>query len=282
MESPLAAILEPWLMRPEAIDWESPCSRCLASIRDLQYMEPRPELLQAAMVYWDPIMHVFRFYEDEMCPTVEELQAYLRGFTDCDTLAIPPFQEDTNQLLQTKLNIPEELSTSVIQDGELNIVRLIELYGPEGALGDYVGQAHRCFVLSICALAAYMLVSADGRVSPSLVSIASQMGVRKNILPIVLAKTLMGLDLVKSGQANSFSGCPLLLQLWLSDKVGVLEAPQAGFQNFPRYLVKRPMLYPELLMVEWYAFLNDMQSEDIVWRCLWLNLQKMTVNSTGF
>ncbi|KAI8542866.1 hypothetical protein RHMOL_Rhmol08G0173300 [Rhododendron molle] len=190
---------------------------------------------------------------------------------------------------------PEELSASVIQNDELNIAHLIELYGPKGALGDYVGQAHRRLVLSICALAAYTLIPADGNVSPSLVSIAFQMSAKRNIMPIVLAETLMGLDLVKSSQAGSLSGCPLLLQaisgyllvftlvqLWLSNKVGMLEAPQPGFEHLPRYLVERPMLHPELLMVEWYAFLNDMQSEDIVWRCLWLNLQEMTVNSAGF
>ncbi|KAI8538416.1 hypothetical protein RHMOL_Rhmol09G0101400 [Rhododendron molle] len=227
MESPLAAILDPWLTRPKTLDWESPRSQCLTSIRDLRFMEPRPELLQAAMVYWDPVMHVFHFRNDEMCPIVEEFQAYLRGFIDCETLAIPPFQEDMSQLLQMKLNIPEELSTSIIQNGELNIVRLIELYGPEGALGDYVGQAHRRFVLSIYALAAYMLIP--------------------------------------TGEG-----------LWLSDKMGVREAPEASFEHFLRQLVERPMVYPELLIEEWYAFLNDMQSEDIVWRCPWLNLPEMT------
>ncbi|KAI8535787.1 hypothetical protein RHMOL_Rhmol10G0201200 [Rhododendron molle] len=148
-----------------------------ASIRDLRFMEPRPELLQAAMVYWDLVMHVFRFRNDKMCPTVEEFQAYLRGFTDCEFLAIPPFEEDMSQLLLTKLNIPEELSTSIIQNGELNI---------------------------------------------------------------------------------------------------------AGVEHFPRQLVEKPMVYLELLIEEWYAFLNDMQSEDIVWRCPWLNLPVMTVNSAGF
>ncbi|KAI8568932.1 hypothetical protein RHMOL_Rhmol02G0239300 [Rhododendron molle] len=66
MESLLAAIIDPWLMQPKTIDWENPRSQCLASIRDLRFMEPRPELLQAAMVYWDPVMHVFRFHNDEM------------------------------------------------------------------------------------------------------------------------------------------------------------------------------------------------------------------------
>ncbi|KAI8555065.1 hypothetical protein RHMOL_Rhmol05G0145700 [Rhododendron molle] len=94
MESLLAAILDPWLMRPETIDWESPRSRRLAAIRDLRYMEPRPELLQAALVYWDPTLHVFQFYEDAMCPTVEEFQAYLRGFNSVHALPMPLFQED--------------------------------------------------------------------------------------------------------------------------------------------------------------------------------------------
>ncbi|KAI8550575.1 hypothetical protein RHMOL_Rhmol06G0117800 [Rhododendron molle] len=235
MESPLAAILDPWLIRPETIDWESPRSQCLSSVCDLRFMEARPELLEAALVYWDPVMHIFRFYNDEMCPSVEEFQAYLRGFAECGILAIPPFKENMSHLLEAKLNIPDEMSAIIIQNGNLNIVRLIELYGPEGALGDYVRQAHRRFVFSICALAAYMLISANEGVSPNIMSMALQMDARKNIMPIVLAETLIGLDLVKSGQASWFSGCPFLLQ-----------------------------------------------SEDIVWRCPWLNLPAMTVNSVGF
>ncbi|KAI8572112.1 hypothetical protein RHMOL_Rhmol01G0173200 [Rhododendron molle] len=181
-----------------------------------------------------------------MCPTMEEFQAYLQGFIDTHSLAIPPFQEDMDQLLRTTLNIPKELSASVIQGDELNIARLIELYGPEGALGDYVGQAHRRLVLSICPLAAYILIPADERA------------------------------------VSSFLLVFTLVQLWLSDKVGMLDEPQPVFEHVPRNLVERPMLYPELLMVEWYAFLNDMQSEDIVWRCPWLNPQEMSVNSARF
>ncbi|KAI8555279.1 hypothetical protein RHMOL_Rhmol05G0162700 [Rhododendron molle] len=62
---------------------------------------------------------------------------------------------------------------------------------------------------------------------PSLVSVAAQMGARRNVVPLVLAEMLMGLDLVYTGQTNTFSGSPLLLQLWLSDKIGLLAAPEA-------------------------------------------------------
>ncbi|KAI8524814.1 hypothetical protein RHMOL_Rhmol13G0179200 [Rhododendron molle] len=167
MESPLAAMLDPWLARTETIDWASPRSQGLASIRDLRYVGPRPELLEAAMIHWDSVVHVFRNYDNEMCPTMEEFQAYLPGFANSDVLAVPPVQENMSHLLMMKLNIFGELTASIIHDGELDIPRLIELYRPGGILENHVAQAHRRFAFSICALAAYALVPANGRVGPS-------------------------------------------------------------------------------------------------------------------
>ncbi|KAI8538464.1 hypothetical protein RHMOL_Rhmol09G0106100 [Rhododendron molle] len=282
MESPLAAMLDPWLMRNETIDWASPRTRGLASIRDLRYVGPRPELHEATMIHWDPVMHVFRYNDNEMCPTVEEFQAYLQGFANSNVLAIPPIQENMSHLLRMKLNISEELAASIIHDGELDVPRLIELYGPNEILENHVEQTHLRFAFSICALAAYMLVPANGKVCPSIVRIASQMGVRKNIIPIVLAETLMGLDLFKSRESNVFSGSPRLLQVWLFDKVGLLEAPQANWDHFPRRMLKRSMLYPEQDMLGWYVILHDIQSNDYVWICPWLNMPEMAINSTGF
>lgn len=200
MGDALTEILDLWLLREETINWASPRSRCLSSIRDLRFARPCVELLQAALPFWDPIVHVLRLRQDEMCPTIEEFQAYAPGFANLDVLAVPPVHEDMEQILQAKLNIPKALTASIIQNGELNIIRLIELYGPEGALGDYVGEAHRRFVLSICALAAYMLIPIEG-------------GAQKNIMPVILAETLLGLDMLKLEQADSFSGCPILLQV---------------------------------------------------------------------
>lgn len=62
----------------------------------------------------------------------------------------------------------------------------------------------------------------------------------------------------------------------------MLEAPLAGYEQFPRQLVERPMVYPDLMVDEWFAFLNAIQPEDIIWRCPWLNLPAMTVFSAGF
>ncbi|KAI8568228.1 hypothetical protein RHMOL_Rhmol02G0182300 [Rhododendron molle] len=141
------------------------------------------------MIHWDLVMHIFRNYDNEMCPM------------------------NMSHLLRMKLNISKELTASIIHDSELDIPRLIELYSPGVILENHVEQAHKRFAFSICALAAYALVPANGSVSPSVMSMASQMGARKNIIPTILAKTLMGLDLFKSRQSNIFSGSPRLLQV---------------------------------------------------------------------
>ncbi|KAI8542886.1 hypothetical protein RHMOL_Rhmol08G0174600 [Rhododendron molle] len=77
-------------------------------------------------------MNVFRFGDDELCPTIEEFQAYLRGFA-FPVLVVPPLQERMASLLLTTLDIPShELTTALVHDDKLNIVRLIKLYIADG------------------------------------------------------------------------------------------------------------------------------------------------------
>jgi hypothetical protein len=78
----------------------------------------------------------------------------------------------------------------------------------------------------MCLLAAYFLVPSDGHVSSALVSVAMQIEARKDVVPMVLAETLMGLDKVRSGETGTFGGSPLLLQVGFS-----LSSPFSGFSH---------------------------------------------------
>ncbi|XP_058192286.1 uncharacterized protein LOC131309706 [Rhododendron vialii] len=95
------------------------------------------------------------------------------------------------KLLASSLNISRGLANTILEGGQLKIMRLIKMYSPDGDLASDDAQARRRFALVICLLAAYLLVPADGRVSPSLVSVAAQMGARRNVVPLVLAETLL-------------------------------------------------------------------------------------------
>ncbi|KAI8559889.1 hypothetical protein RHMOL_Rhmol04G0210900 [Rhododendron molle] len=86
-------------------------------------------------------------------------------------------------LLVSSLNISRGLADTILEGGQVNIMRLIERYSPDGDLEDEAVQARRRFTLVICLLATYLLIPADGRVSPLLVSVAAQMEHEKKWSP---------------------------------------------------------------------------------------------------
>ncbi|KAI8538514.1 hypothetical protein RHMOL_Rhmol09G0109300 [Rhododendron molle] len=92
-------------------------------------------------------------------------------------------------------------------------MRLIEMFSPLGNLADTTYQTRRMTALCMCLLAACLLVPSAGHVSSALVSIAVQIEARKDVIPMVLAETLMGLDKVRSEETETFGGSPLLLQV---------------------------------------------------------------------
>lgn len=112
-------------------------------------MPLRPELLRAALRFWDPNVHVFRFSDDEMCPTIEEFQAYLRCFAS-PVLVVPPYQVSMPKLLASSFNVSRGLANTRLEGDQINIMRLIETYNPNGDLGDDAVQAWRHFALVIC------------------------------------------------------------------------------------------------------------------------------------
>jgi hypothetical protein len=162
--------------------------------------------------YWDPSLHVFRFGLDELCPTVEEFAAYLRGYQS-EVPVIPGFNRNMSRMLSTTLNISHGAARFLLEGGSLNILRIIAEFSPTGDEDNMEWQARRRFALTICILAAYFLVSSFGPVDPLLVGIADQLAERKNIVPLVLGETLVGLDRVRAGQTTTFGGSPLLLQV---------------------------------------------------------------------
>jgi len=162
---------------------------------------------------------VFRFGIQELCPTVEEFQAYLgsRGSTEP---VVPPLRESLSKILKDKLGVNEGTAKYLLRGNALDILRLFADFRPCGDLTDFTIQNRRMFALCMCLLASYLLVPLDGNASPSIASVALQIEQRRDVVPMVLAETLMGLDAICSGRTNVFGGSPLLLQVWVMVIVG--------------------------------------------------------------
>ncbi|KAI8572766.1 hypothetical protein RHMOL_Rhmol01G0225800 [Rhododendron molle] len=116
------------------------------------------ELLRAAASFWDPEVHMLRFGEQELCPTVEEFHAYLGGFGSARYL---------------------------VSNGCLNTMRLIEMFSPSSDLMDMAHKSRRMMTLCKCLIAAYLLVPSIGHASSSLVSITVQIEAQKDVVPMI-------------------------------------------------------------------------------------------------
>ena len=145
---------------------------------------------------------------------MEEFHAYLGGF-NLETPVIPLHGVNFADVLSAKLEISNKAAKSMLQGGTINIPRIIAQFRPEG------------FALCLCLLAAFLFVQSDGQANSSLVGIAMQIEERKDVAPMVLAETLMGLGRVHAGDINVFEGSALLLQVGFS-----LSSPFSGFSHF--------------------------------------------------
>ena len=168
-------------------------------------------LLHAAANYWVPSQHVFRFNRIELCPTIEEFGTIM-GEPEIDDLIFPTMGGDLPSLLQVMLGVPATTANSWCVFGKLNL-RLVVEYFFDQALpkGD---RPHSYFHCAFClyALARYFLVQNLYCVDFQICMIAYELK-RGNLVGLILAETLNGLDAFHRKEAGSFLGIPLLLQV---------------------------------------------------------------------
>ncbi|XP_077225456.1 uncharacterized protein LOC143858645 [Tasmannia lanceolata] len=91
-------------------------------------------LLYAASECWDPDHHVFRFGNQEMCPTFEEWCALLEYPVD-GPLVKPSCVPDYRPLFLCLMDNPDESMNSFMKGQEVSMQRLIDIYPPVGYIG---------------------------------------------------------------------------------------------------------------------------------------------------
>ncbi|XP_056694065.1 uncharacterized protein [Spinacia oleracea] len=76
-----------------------------------------------------------------------------------------------------------------------------------------------------------------------------------SIMPLVVAETLLSADeLKKDAKSEHFKGSPLLLQIWLAERLRLLEAPADPKHYRPIALGNRKYLHQGQDEAEWTSF----------------------------
>lgn len=193
------ALLRPWLDSLEGIDWLNFRGHRLHALKHLRNIRIRPDLLHAAVRFWDSEVHVFRFRLQELCPTVEEFHAYL-GSHESDEPIVPMIRASMKKLLKIKLGVSIGVADFFTQGGTINILQLFGMFSPPKDLTDFEYQGRQMTACCICLIAAFLLVPSVGEPSTLLVGVEAEIEARKDVAPLVLVETLIGLDAVRAGR----------------------------------------------------------------------------------
>ncbi|GMY09301.1 hypothetical protein FCV25MIE_34128 [Fagus crenata] len=168
------------------------------------------DLLRASFNFWDPEDHVFRFHLDEICPTIEEFSAIL----DIDQhlpFAVPVLKRSYHETLCEVLGLPLPIVMKMLESRGLNLRLLLE--EAQTKVPNSVLESHqKLSALAMAFIGEFLLSSphfefADVRIS----TFIPQLLQGKSIVPIVLAKTLNGLDAVVRGETSILLRSPLVL-----------------------------------------------------------------------
>ncbi|GMP98804.1 hypothetical protein CsSME_00046546 [Camellia sinensis var. sinensis] len=149
---------------------------------------------------------------------------------------------------------------SLICDGMLDILSLIHRFSDTGDHGDHYWQGFRRHALCF------------GGSSVQLIEVALGLKEGKSCIAMTLAETLMGLDAFYRRETTRFAGSPLLLQVWLMDKLQVVD-------SCPAYSARgyffRQRLVNALDEGWWFDWMYSLSADRIAWRYPWLNLPAM-------
>ncbi|GMY38586.1 hypothetical protein FCV25MIE_33830 [Fagus crenata] len=205
------------------------------------------DLLRASFNFWDPEDHVFRFHLDEICPTIEEFSAIL----DIDQhlpFAVPVLKRSYHETLCEVLGLPLPIVMKMLESRGLNLRLLLE--------------------------------EAQTKMLESQPFIP-QLLQGKSIVPIILAETLNGLDAVVRGETSILLGSPLVLQLWLMDRLALVAPPTVAIYK-PKHYKTRSLTRPDLQSEkDFLVELCRRTGKHIRWSCPWWQCGLPILRSPG-
>ncbi|GMP99554.1 hypothetical protein CsSME_00046987 [Camellia sinensis var. sinensis] len=161
-------------------------------------------------------------WRQEICPTIEEFQALMESRRDEEIIPQPHFGHI--QALGRMCGLTLYEARSLVHNGELDIPSLIHRFSDVGDRGDLLWRGFQQHTLCLFMLAHFLLSPSFGRSSIRLVEVVQGLKEGKSCIGLVLANTLMGLDAFHRREITKFIGSPLFLQVWLMDKLKVVDS----------------------------------------------------------
>ena len=114
------------------------------------------------------------------------------------------------------------------------------------------------------------------------IGIVSQVKDGDNLASLILAETLLGLDSVfLGGESQNFFGSPLTLQIWLMERLDIIDTPTVADYGPGNFLNRTVLKTKCQIESNWVKFLNKKSSVSIRWNFFWWKCPPLLLRSPG-
>ncbi|KAM3376280.1 hypothetical protein P3S68_014995 [Capsicum galapagoense] len=204
----------------------------LGFLRSLLSVEPRRDVIESLVQFWDPSNNVFRFSDFELTPTLEEIGAFIRKGKNLrrEEPMIP--KHVTFERFFELLHIKEKNIGGCLENGWVRLEFLYEKYGQERGFELFRselnnGECYRTWkkhsfeVFIVAFLGIMVFPKRGGKFSTNLAAFitAFEKNPKVTLVPMILADIYRALTMCKNGP-DYFEGCNILLQLWMLEHDG--------------------------------------------------------------
>ena len=171
---------------------------------------------------------MFGFNIAKLCSTIEEFSAILGYNPGKKSIAVscdPRHKES----LTDALGLPTSIAKCMIEGHMVNLHAIISRLIDKRTYG-VTDNMQKSFGLALCFVGELLLCSGrHGFVDARAISVVSQIKDGDNPVSLILADTLLGLDVVfHGGETQKFLGSPLTLQIWLMERLDMIAKPTTG------------------------------------------------------
>ena len=166
--------------------------------------------------------------------------------------------------LSDALGFPTSITSSMVEGHMVNLRAILSRLINKCTYG-VIDNMEKNFGLALCFVGKFLLCfGRHGFADSWAISVVSQIKDGDNLVSIILAKTLVGLDTVfHGGESQNFLGSPLTLQIWLMEWLDMIARPTTCNYG-PSSFLSRTVIKTECQTEsDWVKFLNKKSSASI-------------------
>lgn len=165
--------------------------------------------LHAAIRFWDPNTHTFRFNNNEITPLPEEIGAIIEWPKD-GLPCMPDFSEFYYQFFENFLGLEKHEVADIVHGHEVNLLKLVSRFRGMGRISPAFRR--RAFIYCLFCHYLFPYTSENLGIAP-VISIVEQCEVGRSPTMLCAGELMLSLDDLKKDPSFPLTCCPIILQV---------------------------------------------------------------------